>query len=418
MFARDALKHLVHPDTYEAVASQQHKRKILRVLGGVPVGKSTDMDRELEARRFKMEGDGTAPVGFTFYDAAVRPFWLPTPAAGTTVGVDPDQDDADAPIRPAQLGLAGLAVEAEGLILAPRALSSHGRPRSAEASSRTPVPVDAGERCSQIRSRSSATTACRSQAGWFTSRSGHRRRTRRRPRPDQGLGPASGRSATYAATYRAASMNNAGPSGRRRVRARSLPTRSSARSRSARGSSGDRFPDQFPVAVRVGGDDVDEGEAAHERERQVEQQRPVQDVGRGDDPPPGLDDVAPVGRVGGDGDRADPDRAPVLLQREDDGLPGQDREQRAERPVGVRALHLVQDKPSVRVYGLQHDTRGELQRPVRQWPQAAYGLVRRPVGGRCRQDVAVAPSSVDGETRDELREGGLRGAGAPVRMTC
>ena len=132
-FARYSLQHLVHPETFEPIASLDHRRKILRTLGKMHVGKTTDTDRELAALRERMESDGVAKRGFHFYEPALRPIW--DPAAGSDTGapdVAPGDDgdgggdgEATGVLPPARLGLDELteAVQDARLQLAPRVLS-------------------------------------------------------------------------------------------------------------------------------------------------------------------------------------------------------------------------------------------------------------------------------------------------------
>jgi len=136
-FARDALQHLVHPDTFEAIASLTHKRKILRALGGVQVGRSTDLDRELAGLRQRMETSGAAPTGFNFYDPSIRPSWDPAASGAPDEDEDGEQaddagddgasgtDGAGDPVVPGRMGLSELAeaVGDAGLLLGPRVLS-------------------------------------------------------------------------------------------------------------------------------------------------------------------------------------------------------------------------------------------------------------------------------------------------------
>ncbi len=133
-FARDALQHLVHPDTFEAVASLTHKRKILRALGRVQVKGSTDLDRELSALRARLETDGAFPDEFSFYDPLIRPLWDPATTAGgadeedepDTAGDGPDDGGAGPETAPVvRLSLADLseAVDDAGLRLETRVLT-------------------------------------------------------------------------------------------------------------------------------------------------------------------------------------------------------------------------------------------------------------------------------------------------------
>jgi MoxR-like ATPase len=130
IFARDATQHLVHPETFEPIASLNAKRRILKALAGIKPGTSTDLDRELGTLRRDMEGDGRAEPGFNFYGPDVRPLWdKPTgdPVAGLDEELSADDDaveeadPADPPIvrTRGRLRLVDLetAVEARELVI-------------------------------------------------------------------------------------------------------------------------------------------------------------------------------------------------------------------------------------------------------------------------------------------------------------
>jgi hypothetical protein len=132
-FARDALQHLVHPDTFEAIASLTHKRKILRSLGNMTVTKGTDLDRELAKLRQQMEASGTTP-DFSFYDPTIRPQWDPvqTETVEDDQGTAEDDDGGTLPNDGSiskeaapKMDLIDLTIAAEdaGLALAPRVLA-------------------------------------------------------------------------------------------------------------------------------------------------------------------------------------------------------------------------------------------------------------------------------------------------------
>ena len=99
VFARDATKHLVHPGTFEPIGSLNDKRRILRALGEVRPGRNTDLDRELESLRRRMERDGTAAEGFGFYDPEVRSAWSPEPGSSSD---EETEDDASGPTSASQ----------------------------------------------------------------------------------------------------------------------------------------------------------------------------------------------------------------------------------------------------------------------------------------------------------------------------
>jgi MoxR-like ATPase len=93
IFARDATQHLVHPDTFESIASLRAKRTILRALSGTKPGRATDLDRELQKLRGAMETDGRASPGFDFYDPDVKALWNPPTSGGATETADLFADD-------------------------------------------------------------------------------------------------------------------------------------------------------------------------------------------------------------------------------------------------------------------------------------------------------------------------------------
>ncbi len=72
---REALLHLVHPDTFEDVLAGA-KRQITAALGHFVDEPTDDLDRQLAQIRARLaEQFGPA---FTFYDDAVRPLWQPS----------------------------------------------------------------------------------------------------------------------------------------------------------------------------------------------------------------------------------------------------------------------------------------------------------------------------------------------------
>lgn len=126
IFAQDATQHLVHPDTFEPIASLKAKRQILRALADTKPGKTTDLDRELIALRQRMEENGET-AGFNFYAPEIKPQWSKStvdPTNGT--GEDEDLDDGGPepePLTPrrisSRLRLVDLetAVEARELVI-------------------------------------------------------------------------------------------------------------------------------------------------------------------------------------------------------------------------------------------------------------------------------------------------------------
>lgn len=133
VFAQDAIQHLVHPDTFEPIASLRAKRNILKSLGQIKVGKKTDLDREIAKLRAEMEADGRGRADFNFYEPDIRPLWDEQDGDGDDDGTSDDEDTTDdrstgrdtdeesSPVRPAvgRLRLADLeaAVTARELLI-------------------------------------------------------------------------------------------------------------------------------------------------------------------------------------------------------------------------------------------------------------------------------------------------------------
>lgn len=98
VFAQEATQHLVHPDTFEPVASLNAKRKILKSFGSKP-DKKIDLDRELVAVRRELEAEGRARPGFNFYEPDIRALWdkpAGGPGNGDEVEAEEVLDDEDA----------------------------------------------------------------------------------------------------------------------------------------------------------------------------------------------------------------------------------------------------------------------------------------------------------------------------------
>ncbi|WP_130289452.1 AAA family ATPase [Pseudonocardia sediminis] len=91
VFAREATKHLVHPEAFEPIAALTAKQKILREVGQVKVRTDTDLDQELRDLRRRMTAEGF-PEGFSFYDTDIRPLWNP-PDIETPDGEGPDGEE-------------------------------------------------------------------------------------------------------------------------------------------------------------------------------------------------------------------------------------------------------------------------------------------------------------------------------------
>ncbi|WFG42338.1 AAA family ATPase [Pseudonocardia alni] len=140
VFAREAIQHLVHPDTFEPIASLNAKRTILRELGGLKPGKNTDLDQELVSLRQAMESDGRAKPGFRFYGPDIRPLWdksaddaqLSLDSGSDSDVSDEEQAEVEAPITvSSNLRIAGrlklvdlqAEVEARELLIDPPVLA-------------------------------------------------------------------------------------------------------------------------------------------------------------------------------------------------------------------------------------------------------------------------------------------------------
>ena len=77
---RQALLHIVHPDTFESVVSVDHKDKIASHFDGLIDDPSQDVDRNLQAIRSALEGVGVSKTfrgnrNFHFYHPEIRKQW-------------------------------------------------------------------------------------------------------------------------------------------------------------------------------------------------------------------------------------------------------------------------------------------------------------------------------------------------------
>ena len=70
---REAILHLVFPDTFEGIVSADHKRAIAKAFSGLVTDKTKDVDRKLEQIRASQE----RKLGrdFNFYEADIRRKW-------------------------------------------------------------------------------------------------------------------------------------------------------------------------------------------------------------------------------------------------------------------------------------------------------------------------------------------------------
>ena len=82
---RQALLHLVHPDTFEKIVSVDHKNKIAAAFEELVEDPETDVDRRLQQIRSTLAP--THGETFSFYDAGVRSEW------DDDYGIDDEDDD-------------------------------------------------------------------------------------------------------------------------------------------------------------------------------------------------------------------------------------------------------------------------------------------------------------------------------------
>ena len=70
---REALLHLVHTDTFEAIVSREHKQLIAKRFASAVTAPTDDADRQISQVRDAL----TATYGeeFDFYDERLRPQW-------------------------------------------------------------------------------------------------------------------------------------------------------------------------------------------------------------------------------------------------------------------------------------------------------------------------------------------------------
>ncbi len=74
---REALLHLVHPDTFESIVSRGHKELIATAFGRPPATDDRDVDRRLAAVRAQLEAEFGRPIGW--YEAEIEKRWRPGP---------------------------------------------------------------------------------------------------------------------------------------------------------------------------------------------------------------------------------------------------------------------------------------------------------------------------------------------------
>ena len=71
---RQALLHLVHPDTFESIVSVDHKAKIAAAFEGLVEDQTQDLDRQLREIRSALEGTFGSET-FHFYSSDIRKQW-------------------------------------------------------------------------------------------------------------------------------------------------------------------------------------------------------------------------------------------------------------------------------------------------------------------------------------------------------
>ena len=94
---RQALLHLVHPDTFETIVNAVHKAKIADSFGGLVDDPEEDVDRRLQQIRAALERDRGGDA-FHFYHPEIRAQW----DGGGGGDPDPDPDPWDAFIASAR----------------------------------------------------------------------------------------------------------------------------------------------------------------------------------------------------------------------------------------------------------------------------------------------------------------------------
>jgi 5-methylcytosine-specific restriction protein B len=74
---REALLHLVHPDSFESIVSRGHKEQIATNFGRPSTTDDADVDRRLAAVREQLETEYGRPIDW--YEEAIEPRWRPVP---------------------------------------------------------------------------------------------------------------------------------------------------------------------------------------------------------------------------------------------------------------------------------------------------------------------------------------------------
>jgi hypothetical protein len=71
---REALLHIVHPDTFEATVSRDHKQRIAKAFAKYVTSATEDVDRQLQQIRQKLTPE--QGNGFNFYEEGLRRIWI------------------------------------------------------------------------------------------------------------------------------------------------------------------------------------------------------------------------------------------------------------------------------------------------------------------------------------------------------
>lgn len=84
---REALLHLVHPDTFESIVSRGHKEQIATAFGRPPTKDDPDVDRRLAQVRTQLEAEYGRPIDF--YEDEIEGRWRLVPIAASPKSVSP-----------------------------------------------------------------------------------------------------------------------------------------------------------------------------------------------------------------------------------------------------------------------------------------------------------------------------------------
>lgn len=90
---REALLHMIHPDTFEPIVSRDHKQRLARAFAQYVTVPTDDLDRQLQQIRQQFTPE--YGNGFSFYEPGLRDIWLgqyeptPEPEPGAEVEAPP-----------------------------------------------------------------------------------------------------------------------------------------------------------------------------------------------------------------------------------------------------------------------------------------------------------------------------------------